>query len=599
MEKTSPQLTSVGGYLLHRLAECGIRSVFGVPGNYNLGILDAVMSQPGMKWVGTATVQGAGYAADGYARLKGLGAIITTFGAGELSAMNAIAGAYAESVPVVQVVGTPSLGGRRNDGLLDDNLLGTEYGHFSRMAAEVTVAQADLRATTAPEQIDHALRTAMRTSLPVHIAVPADVAAVAVPLPEAPLAFKGCEDDNDLSSLFDFAVDACHLLASATSVGVLLGHLADRHCVNGEVEELVEAGDLPVAVLSMAKGGFPESDRHFAGLYAGAASEKRARKTVEDSDLLITVGVTLVDSITGGSTLRLPPVGRIDLCPGYAMIGARTYPGVGLRHSLAAMATVMRECPRSFSSIAPYLPRATDRSTNHRGPLTQQELWSSLQRLLQPGDLVFADQGTAFHGAAELSLPSRARLLAQPLWASIGWAIPAALGASLAAPDRRVVVIVGDGALQQVASELSKLLTLGNAPIIVVINNDGYTVERAIHRPAAVYHDIPVWDWTLLPATVAPSSSTLAMRAASQSGLEQALSAAKDTDGRPVLVEAVLGPGDIPPLLAKLARAVPAGERPALCQDFWKSRHDGNGAAGKSAVVGTFSGCRVTPKNTC
>ena len=493
--------------------------------------------------------------------------------------MNAIAGAYAESVPVVHVVGTPSLSARKNDSLLQHNLPRSGFGHFSRMAAEVSASQTDLRVGTAPEQIDHAVRTAVRTSLPVYIAIPADVADMPVPSPEAPLHFNRYEDDNNLSNLFDFAVDACHLLASATSSGVLLGHLAARHGVTSEVEELVGAGDLPVAVLSMAKGDFPESNPHFAGLYAGAASEKRARKTVEDSDVLITVGVTLVESVTSGRTHRLPQAGRIDLCPSYAKIGARIYPGVGLRHSLAAIAAVLREFRPSLSSASDSRP-LTDRRTNPRGPLTQQDLWSSVQRLLQPGDLVLADQGTAFHGAAELSLPPGARLLSQPLWASIGWAVPAALGASLAAPERRVVVVVGDGALQQTASELSKLLTLGRAPLIVVINNDGYTIERAIHRPAAVYHDIPAWDWTLLPATVAPSSSTLAMRAASSSGLEQALAAARHNADAPVLVEAVLAPGDMPPLLAELARAVSPGGRPTFDEGPKEdAAHRGKGAA--------------------
>ena len=122
-----------------------------------------------------------------------------------------------------------------------------------------------------------------------------------------------------------------------------------------------------------------------------------------------------------------------------------------------------------------------------------------------PGDLIFADQGTAFYGAAELALPPGARLLGQPLWASIGWTLPAALGASLAAPDRRVVVLIGDGALQQTASELGTLLVAGASPVVIVLNNDGYAVERAIHDPSAPYHDIPRWDWTSLPATVAPS----------------------------------------------------------------------------------------------
>ena len=416
-------------------------------------------------------------------------------------------------------------------------------------------------------------------------------------MPDAPLHFNRYADDRDPSTLFDFAVDACHLVASAASAGVLLGHLAARHGVTGEIEQLVDAGDLPLAVLSMAKGDFPESDPHFAGLYAGTASDKRARTTVEDSDVLITVGVTLVDSVTGGETHRLPQAGRIDLRPSYATIGERIYPGVGLRHSVAAVAAVFREWRRTSVSSAPPPRPAHHRRTNPQAALTQHDLWSSVQRLLQPGDLIFADQGTAFHGAAGLSLPSGARLLAQPLWASIGWAVPAALGASLAAPERRVLVVVGDGALQQTAAELSKLLTLGRAPVVVVINNDGYTNERALHRPAAAYHDISAWDWTLLPATVAPSSSTLAVRAASPRGLEQALTAARHNAKGPVLVEAVLAPGDMPPLLAELARTVSPHQLPTLDDGpTGDAARKAEGAATRNSAAEDLSG---TPTFCC
>ena len=130
--------TTVAGYLLTRLRQAGVRTVFGVPGDYNLPLLDAVgAATPTMAWAGTATEQGAGYAADSYARLRGLGAVITTFGVGELSAINAIAGAYAESVPVVHIVGTPALRARQGHITLHHNLPDNDFGHFARMAAEV------------------------------------------------------------------------------------------------------------------------------------------------------------------------------------------------------------------------------------------------------------------------------------------------------------------------------------------------------------------------------------------------------------------------------------------------------------------------------
>ncbi len=194
------------------------------------------------------------------------------------------------------------------------------------------------------------------------------------------------------------------------------------------------------------------------------------------------------------------------------------------------------------------------------GPLTQRSLWARVQDFLQPGDLLIADQGTAFYGAAALTLPDGAQLIGQPLWASIGWSVPAALGASLAAPDRRVVLIAGDGAMQQTAAELGTLLGQGLAPVIIVLNNGGYTVERAIHQPDASYHQIPAWDWTALPAAVGPVTSPVALLAITSHELAWALNAASyhAGAGRPVLIEADLGADDAPPLLRELTRALAA-----------------------------------------
>ena len=328
---TAP-LTTVAGYLLTRLAEAGVISVFGVPGDYNLGILDAIENRKSMAWVGTATEQGAGYAADSYARLRGLGAFVTTFGAGELSAMNAVAGAYAESAPMVHIVGTPALAARAAGVTLHHNLPGTDFGRFARMAAEVTVAQADLRADTAPAEIDRVLRTALRTSRPVYLAIPADVAGAPVPGPAAPL----------------------------------------------RTDQSTEADPLVVNMFA-----------------------DRARQV----------------SASAGS---------------------------------------------------------------QAAGLTQRGLWARVRDFLLPGDLVVADQGTAFSDAAEVALPEATRMIGQPMWASAGWALPAALGASLAEPSRRVVLITGDGAMQQTAAELGTLLAQGLALVMIVISKGGYATERLI-----------------------------------------------------------------------------------------------------------------------
>jgi len=169
---------------------------------------------------------------------------------------------------------------------------------------------------------------------------------------------------------------------------------------------------------------------------------------------------------------------------------------------------------------------------------------------------VLADVGTSFFGATDLTLPDGAQLVGQPMWASIGWAAPAAVGATLGAPDRRLIVVAGDGALQQTASELGTLLALGLAPVIIVVNNDGYTTERAINNPSACYHDIPAWDWTALTATVSPGMPPLAIQAANPRAFDRALRSASRNAGRPIVIEAVLGRDDTPPLLTDLTRAL-------------------------------------------
>src|SRR6516162_6721040 len=233
----APRITTVAGYLLTRLAEAGLASVFGVPGDYNLPILDALAGRPDLAWIGMATEQGAGYAADSYARLRGVGALVTTFGVGELSAINAIAGAYAESVPVVHIVGTPALRARQGYLTLHHNLPDNDFGHFARMTADVTAAQASLRPENAPAEIDRVLGVALATSRPVYLAIPADVATMTVPAPAGSLAAAAGQGAAPAMAT-GFAAHARRVLGTARSASLLIGHLAARFGVTAQLGEL-------------------------------------------------------------------------------------------------------------------------------------------------------------------------------------------------------------------------------------------------------------------------------------------------------------------------------------------------------------------------
>ena len=548
--------TTVAGYLLTRLNQAGVRTVFGVPGDYNLPLLDAVgAATPTMAWAGTATEQGAGYAADSYARLRGLGAVITTFGVGELSAINAIAGACAESVPVVHIVGTPALRARQGHITLHHNLPDNDFGHFARMAAEVTAAQASLRPENAPAEIDRVLGVALATSRPVYLAIPADVATMTVPAPAGPLAAAG--QGAAPGMVAGFAAHASRVLRTARSASLLIGHLAARFGVTAELGELAAAGQLPVAVLSPAKGDFPEASPLFAGLYAGVASAKRARIAVEEPDVLITAGVALADLVTPGAELP-PDDRRIDLAPGRACVAGVAYPGLTLRQSVAALLAAARATRPERLALDAAPEPVTVPAPHPASRLTQPLLWSAVQDFLRPGDVVIADQGTAFYSATGLTLPDGARLMGQPMWASLGWALPATLGATFAAWDRRVVLIIGDGAMQQTAAELGTLLAQGLAPVIIVVNNGGYATERAIADPSAAYHDIPAWAWTALASAIGKAGPSVSLRAVNAGQLDDALAMAALGTGDLVLIEAVLPAQDVPPLLRDLTRRLAA-----------------------------------------
>ena len=198
---------------------------------------------------------------------------------------------------------------------------------------------------------------------------------------------------------------------------------------------------------------------------------------------------------------------------------------------------------------------ARGRAGESGSALTQDGLAATVAAHLRPGDIVLADQGTSFYGLATRRLPQGVTFLGQPLWASIGYTLPALLGACLAEPGRRGVLVIGDGAAQMTAQELSTVVRYGLPATVVVVDNAGYTVERAIHGPDQPYNDIDGWDWTLLPALVGPGSAAEVRTARTVGELAEALR--RRPDGL-TFVQARLPRMDVPPLLTQLAAAAAA-----------------------------------------
>jgi alpha-keto-acid decarboxylase len=549
---------TVGDYLMGRLAEAGIDRVFGVPGDYTLALLDYLVAQPGLAWTGCTNELNAGYAADGYARMRGIGALCSTFGVGELSAINALAGSFAEHVPVVHIVGAPASGTQAAHRIVHHSLGDGVFTHFADMHQGITCAQAALTAANAPSEIDRVL-TAVRTErLPGYILIPADVAAAPATPPATPL--PPPVEYTDPDALEGFTAAARRLLETAPDVAdvvVLSGLLTHRFGAASQLADLIAAGPLPHATSLWGKSLVDESDPNFAGVYTGAASADVTRRTVEEAAVLIIAGVQFTDLNSGFFTQQIVRRRTIEIGARAVSVGAALYSPVPLKTAIQTLTTLVTElASRRVRRAAAPAPAAEPPETAAPGtPLSQETLWHAVARSLRPGDVVVADQGTAFYGAGTHRLPRDVTFIGQPLWASIGYTLPAMLGACLAEPGRRGILLIGDGAGQMTVQELSTVLHAGLSPVVIVVDNDGYTVERAIRRPEQPYHDIARWDWTAAPALFGSGRVSVAVRVTTVGELDQALKAAEACPGKLALIQAVVPRMDVPELLASIARA--------------------------------------------
>ncbi|HED3067219.1 TPA: indolepyruvate decarboxylase [Kluyvera ascorbata] len=543
---------TVADYLLDRLADCGVDHLFGVPGDYNLQFLDHVIAHRQIRWVGCANELNAAYAADGYARMQGCGALLTTFGVGELSALNGVAGSFAEHVPVLHIVGAPSTSAQQRRECLHHTLGDGNFDHFRQMSAPVSVAQGVLDAANARDEIDRVLRDIVRYSRPGYLLLPADIASLPTSRPVNALTANNAPTDS--TELAEFVSHARALLRDSRRVSLLADVLALRFGLQSTLNKWVDAVPIPHATMLMGKGLFNETHAGFVGTYSGGASLPETRAAIEDADVILCIGTCFTDTITAGFTHHIPQEKSIEIQPFAARVGKRWFSGINMQEAVNALITLSRD----FSAQWQIQPgRVMKSASADNGHLTQRHFWQTLEKYLQPHDILLGDQGTAAFGLADLMLPQGASLIVQPLWGSIGYTLPAAFGAQTSQPDRRVVLVVGDGAAQLTIQELSSMLRDGLRPLILLLNNEGYTVERAIHGPEQRYNDISLWNWTQIPQALNLDCQAECWKVTNASQLNDALTRATRGD-KLMLLEVMLPKMDIPPLLKAVTQALEA-----------------------------------------
>lgn len=499
-------------YLFTRLAQLGLGSVHGVPGDYNLHALDYI--QPaGLQWVGNANELNAGYAADGYARIKGIGALITSYGVGELSAINAVACAYAEMVPVVHIVGTPPLAAQKVNACLHHSLGNGNLRVFADMYKSVTVAQANLNDPyKATRSIDATLRECLLQSRPVYIELPIDMVQTKVSRPSAALDFSipslnginAPNEDRVVNMIFNSIQNAQRFV-------VLVDGFTDRFQVSEEVNELVKITKCPTLTTPFGKSIVKEDLPNFHGIYFGSAGEPKHHSWVQSCDLAIRFGPLEAEVNTFGFTAKPPSGATITFhkfAVSYTENGEEVYQPVDIKSVLERLLRKMKEATLpTFDSFPPNNghPRALLKALpapDQADVVDQYTFWLHMSRFFRPGDIILTETGTSSSGGQSFVLPNNTTLINSSIWLSIGYTLAASQGASLAQremikdgsrPDGRVILFEGDGSFQMTAQAISDIIRNRLDIVVFVLNNNGYTIERLIHGYDAGYNDIQQW----------------------------------------------------------------------------------------------------------
>lgn len=534
-------------HVLSRLREIGITDIFGVPGDYAFSVNDAICNDPNIRWIGCSNELNAAYAADGYARIKGVGALCTTYGVGELSAINGIAGAYAEHLPLFHLVGTPNITTQAARALMHHTLGNGEYDAFRRMSDPVVCASAVMRPENVAYETERLIFEALYHRRPVYMAFPADLAVRPV-LGEAQPIEAPKSDPATLKAATDAIAAA---LEKASTACVLPGILVARAGLREVMQGVIDASGLPFATMFMAKSVLDEQQPGYAGMYNGALINEEVRRFVEDSDVVIDIGSPLTDFNSGAFTARLDPKRTIMIGHHCGTVGGRTFHNAEMGDLLAALA---RRLPRrawptlEAGSLGPVKGEG-------KSAIGADELYPRWAHFLKPNDIVIAETGTASMGLGFARMPKGATFHNQTLWGSIGWATPAAFGAAVASPHSRVVLVTGDGSHQLTAQEISQFGRLKLKPVVFVLNNNGYLIERLLCKePAIAYNDIASWNYAELPAALG-CRDWLTARVETCSEFDQALAAAA-TAKTGVYIEVVTDAYAASPLAMKLHDAV-------------------------------------------
>ncbi len=485
---------TIGEYLLGKLQEYNIQHIFGIPGDYVLRFYQLLEQSP-IQHVGMTREDAAGYAADAYARVSGMSAVCITYCVGGLSMTNSIAGAYAEKSPVIVISGSPGIKERERNPLLHHKV--RDFLTQKRIYEQITVASALLDdPIMAFDEIDRVFDAVYRYKRPGYIELPRDMVDVRGQVHHRPTV-------RDLPSppevLRAAVVEAVDFINKSENPVILAGVELHRFGFQDKLLTLMETTNIPTAATLLGKSVIQEKHPLYLGIYEGAMGREEVCQFVENSDCVVILGAFMTDINLGIDTANLDRGRSIYATSEKISIKYHTYEDVIFSDFLDSLlaAPIRKRRPPTLDWLEePHELVDIKPDTS----ITVRRLFDILNKFIVDDMMVIADIGDSLFGSIDLKMHQSMDFVSPAYYTSMGFAVPASIGAQLGRPDQRPLVLVGDGAFQMTGLELSTSVRLGLNPIVIVLNNQGYGTERQLQE--GMFNDIGEWHYSRLPAVL-------------------------------------------------------------------------------------------------
>jgi len=554
---------NVAGYLIQRLYDLGVRHIFGVPGDFVLGFYHELIQSNKLKVINTCDEQGAGFAADAYARIHGLGVVCVTYCVGGLKVVNAAAQAFAEKSPLVVISGAPGIKERKKNPLLHHKVrdFDTQQKIFEHLTIDSVLID---NPRTAAKDIDRVLSSAIRYKRPVYIELPRDMTSTPIPISREQFADSSTcskttkreeEYETDMDSMQEAIAEAVAMINSSKRPVIIAGVEIQRFALQDKLLQLAIRANIPVVATVLSKSVISEVHPLYLGVYEGAMGHESVREYVESSDCLILLGALMTDINFSISPTPIEQSSSIYVSSEKLTIKHHNFDNILSQDFLASLI----EAPLAIKDFVLVGKQSNTNNYNNKHfsvarnqKITVKRLFERLNFSITDSSIIIADVGDSLFGSLDLTIHGQTDFLSPAYYCSMGFAVPAAIGAQLAKPLLRPIVIVGDGAFQMTGMEISTITRFALNPVIIVLNNNGYGTERPMLD--GPFNDILRWNYYRIPEIIGHGKAFLIE---TEGQLEDSLSAAEKFYSKDLcILDVRLDPHDGSPALQRLTESL-------------------------------------------